>query len=333
MLFYNKDLFDAAGLAYPTADWTWADEQAAAEKLTDSDAGVSATTSRCSFYEFYKALAQAGGEFFDADGKKATFNTPGGRRGGRVAGRQAGHDDADARRDRRHARLRHRPVQAGKLAMWHTGIWQFTGLNERAVDWDIVVEPGNTQKASAVFTNGVVASAGTEHPDEAAAAGRVPHRLADDGRAPASRRAGSCRPSPTRRCSPATSSITPPANRQAVFDSLDDIALPPVIERQQEMQDIVTEALERIVVRAATDPQQALDDAGRRRSTRLPSLTLTDDPAVDPMRTADSRDAGPQQRRADRRAPGRRRRLPGLPHVPGLPLHVAPRRRVHRRRR
>ena len=54
--------------------------------------------------------------------------------------------------------------------------------------------------------------------------------------------------------------ITPPANRQAVFDALDNIALPPVIERQQEMQDIVTQALERIVSEGA-DPQEALDDA------------------------------------------------------------------------
>ena len=40
VLIYNKALFDAAGLDYPTADWTWADEQAAAETLTDADAGV-----------------------------------------------------------------------------------------------------------------------------------------------------------------------------------------------------------------------------------------------------------------------------------------------------
>ena len=55
--------------------------------------------------------------------------------------------------------------------------------------------------------------------------------------------------------------ITPPDNRQAVFDALDHIALPPVIERQQEMQDIVTQALERIVAEGA-DP--------RRPSTRPP---------------------------------------------------------------
>ncbi len=33
-LYYNKDMFDAAGVEYPTNDWTWDDLFAAAEKLT-----------------------------------------------------------------------------------------------------------------------------------------------------------------------------------------------------------------------------------------------------------------------------------------------------------
>lgn len=36
-LFYNKALFDAAGVAYPTANWTWNDFQQAAVKLTKGD--------------------------------------------------------------------------------------------------------------------------------------------------------------------------------------------------------------------------------------------------------------------------------------------------------
>jgi multiple sugar transport system substrate-binding protein len=56
-----------------------------------------------------------------------------------------------------------------------------------------------------------------------------------------------------------------PENRQAVFDSLDATVLPPVIERQQEMQDAVTKELtaaaagRKTVDQALADAQQAVD--------------------------------------------------------------------------
>lgn len=37
VLYYNKDMFDEAGLEYPTEDWTWDDLRAAAEALTITD--------------------------------------------------------------------------------------------------------------------------------------------------------------------------------------------------------------------------------------------------------------------------------------------------------
>lgn len=37
MLYYNKDLFDKAGVAYPTDDWTWNDFREAAKKLTSGE--------------------------------------------------------------------------------------------------------------------------------------------------------------------------------------------------------------------------------------------------------------------------------------------------------
>ncbi|RUT29876.1 sugar ABC transporter substrate-binding protein [Paenibacillus zeisoli] len=43
VLYYNKDLFDAAKVAYPTTDWTWDDLKAAAEKLTLDTNGKYAT--------------------------------------------------------------------------------------------------------------------------------------------------------------------------------------------------------------------------------------------------------------------------------------------------
>ena len=43
VLYYNKDLFDKAGVKYPDENWTWDDLLAAAEKLTVKDAGGKVT--------------------------------------------------------------------------------------------------------------------------------------------------------------------------------------------------------------------------------------------------------------------------------------------------
>lgn len=39
LLYYNKDMFDEAGVDYPSSNWTYDDYEAAAEKLTDTDKG------------------------------------------------------------------------------------------------------------------------------------------------------------------------------------------------------------------------------------------------------------------------------------------------------
>src|SRR5690606_12681058 len=74
VLYYNADLFDAAGLEYPTNDWTWEDEKAAAEALTDAAAGQWGDHQPVSFYEYYKVLAQNGGEFLNEDKTAVAFN-------------------------------------------------------------------------------------------------------------------------------------------------------------------------------------------------------------------------------------------------------------------
>ncbi len=43
ILYYNKDLFDKAGVKYPDENWTWDDLLAAAEKLTVKDASGKVT--------------------------------------------------------------------------------------------------------------------------------------------------------------------------------------------------------------------------------------------------------------------------------------------------
>lgn len=265
VLFYNKALFDAAGIPTPTSDWTWADEQAAAEKLTNKAAGVWGNYQPISFYEFYKTLAQSGGEFFNADKTKATFASPEGieaatwlvQKSGTTMPTEAdgaGTPDFDSNL-----------FKEGKLAMWHNGIWNFSSVGEVAgLDWDVAVEPGNTQKASALFTNGAVVSSKSKN--KAAAQKWITFLTSSDVMVDTRLKTSwELPPIADEAKLKSYLDVTPPANRQAVFDSLDAVVLPPVIESQQEMQDIVTEELgnaaagRKSVEQALTDAQDRVD--------------------------------------------------------------------------
>jgi multiple sugar transport system substrate-binding protein len=78
-LQYNRDLFDQAGLAYPTPDWTWDDLQAAAEALsqltTAEGESVTGLITPLELPRFLPFLYQAGGSFMDDEGN-ITFDSP-----------------------------------------------------------------------------------------------------------------------------------------------------------------------------------------------------------------------------------------------------------------
>ena len=74
-LEYNKDMFDAAGLDYPTADWTWDDLQSAAEALTDSDNGVYGMVLSADMARWIAFLYQAGGTVATDDFSAMTLDS------------------------------------------------------------------------------------------------------------------------------------------------------------------------------------------------------------------------------------------------------------------
>ncbi len=243
VLYYNSDLFDAAGLDYPTADWTWSDEQAAAEKLTDAAAGVWGDHQPVSFYEFYKVLAQNGGEFLDDSGTKVAFNSPEGIEAAQWLVGKSGTVRPTIEQGQGTPDFDTNLFKDGKLAMLHTGIWVFGAVADVPFGWDIAVEPGNTEQASALFSNAVGVSSGSKHPE--AAAKFAEFLTSSDTMVQTRLDSGWELPPISDEAALATYlEQGDPANRQAVFDSLDGIALPPVVaEGQQEMQDIMTEEL------------------------------------------------------------------------------------------
>jgi multiple sugar transport system substrate-binding protein len=66
-LQYNADMFDAAGLDYPTEDWTWDDLEAAAAELSNPDEGVYGMVLSADMARWIAFLYQAGGAVANED--------------------------------------------------------------------------------------------------------------------------------------------------------------------------------------------------------------------------------------------------------------------------
>lgn len=73
-LYYNSDAFDAAGVAYPNADWKWADLRDAAIKLTTTDGGrITRYGLALESNDWATWVQQNGGKVFDDPLKPTTF--------------------------------------------------------------------------------------------------------------------------------------------------------------------------------------------------------------------------------------------------------------------
>lgn len=76
-LWYNKKMFDDAGIAYPDSSWTWEDLKTNAAKLTDKSKGTfGIAASQYGQENYYNTIAQAGGEVINSKGTKSGFGSP-----------------------------------------------------------------------------------------------------------------------------------------------------------------------------------------------------------------------------------------------------------------
>lgn len=260
VLIYNKDLFDQAGVDYPTDDWTQDDLQNAAEKIHALGEDIFGIWQPITYNEFYKVVAQYGGTLLNEDKTEFTINSVENVKAAQTlvdrvlvsnvqpnAVQQGGMGDWDM-------------FMSGRLGMIPTGIWAFQTFTEGCdFAWDIVVEPGSTAKATHFFSNCVVMNPETEYPEEVAT--WLAWLTASTASADIRLEAGW--DLPALKDMEALSSyleVTPPENRQAVFKSLDYLVMPPVIEDYALMSDIIGQKLA-----AASDGtltvQEALDQA------------------------------------------------------------------------
>lgn len=242
VLFYNRDLFDAAGIALPTDDWTWDDVSSAAEAISDPANRIWGIYQPVQFWEFYKTAVAAGGGL--EVGPEVRIDTPEnlGALHYLVDKIEAGIMPSDAQLS---GIANEDLFLNGQLGMLVSGIWMFDRFAEADFAWDIVVEPGSERKATHFFANAAVIAADSDVKDAAwewvrflAASPEVAQtRIDSSWELPAlALETGGVLDSYLGRESP--------ANRSAVFASLQYAVTPPVVENQPQLQDIINQELE-----------------------------------------------------------------------------------------
>lgn len=172
-LYYNRDMFDAAGIEYPNDDWTWDDLFAAAEKLTVKNADGS--------YESYGFNAQSWGyavltyleslglEFMNEDGTVADgyLNNPEVAKALEqyFAMAEEPNKVSPASADLDTFGSATSMMVNNKLGMFISGGWDVTPLKEAGINYGTALIPGNHK--SYVCAAGFAIGANTKNPEAA----------------------------------------------------------------------------------------------------------------------------------------------------------------------
>jgi len=174
VMYYNCDMFDEAGLDYPSDDWTWDDMLRMARRLTRRDEQGRPTQYGVMgvgpWLTYAMMMWQNGGEMFDENGRLVI-----GRPEYVEANAEALQFCADLQlaekvqpTEAAIETLPANPFVAGRVAMSLTGTWlnnQLRGHQE--FRWDIAPPPRRKERASLVFGGSPVVNAQTQHPREA----------------------------------------------------------------------------------------------------------------------------------------------------------------------
>jgi multiple sugar transport system substrate-binding protein len=262
ILVYNKDLFDKAGIDYPTNDWTREDVDKAAKAIRALGDDIFGIYQPITYNEFYKVAAQYGGSLISADGKSFTIDSAENIAALESLVNRVQDTNVQPTPDQMGGMGDWDLFESGRLGMIPTGTWCFNTFTD-ACDfaWDICVEPGQTKKATHFFANALVVNASASEEAQAAAKTWLTFLASSDETASIRLEAGWDLPALSNMDALAPYlEITPPDNRKAVFESLDSLVLPPIINDYSKMSDIISESVSKAADGLCT-PEEALKDA------------------------------------------------------------------------
>lgn len=167
-LYYNKDLFDQAGVEYPTDDWTWEDVAEASKQIQSKIDDVNAFTLPIGTlpYTLEMYLWSNGTAFVDENGKLdgninsdksievfQTFQDME-KDGVLYASEESGQTE----------------MPGGKTAMYVDGTWPIKQFDEEGLNYGIAQIPkfeGTEHSISVINTSGIAISKDSKHKEEA----------------------------------------------------------------------------------------------------------------------------------------------------------------------
>ena len=186
ILYYNKSLFDEAGLDYPPSQaadaWTWSEFVSVAKQLTVDRSGNTAASDAfdpenidvfgISFPTWWGGylpmIYSNGGQLASDDGTELLLNQP-----AAVEALQAVqdliyvHHVAPTPAQSEALPSASVMMQSGKVAMAINGHWAILDYSQLGFDWGIGVLPYHQEPATILLGSPTVIYAATEHPDEA----------------------------------------------------------------------------------------------------------------------------------------------------------------------
>ena len=144
-LLYNTTVFDAAGVDYPTADWTWDDFREASKQLTDPSTNTygyaySVSGSEETTWQFWPHLWQNGGSIISDDAKTAEFASDAGVDALTFL-RDMAVDDKSIYLDQTDTKFGDL-FASDRIGMITSGPWQLSTLQTKGTKYGVTVLPG-----------------------------------------------------------------------------------------------------------------------------------------------------------------------------------------------
>lgn len=167
VVYYNKDIFEEAGIDYPQSNWTWEDLQETAKALTNESTKTTGFVfpGKPDPYDFEMFLWGNGTAFADEEGNlEGSINSPKGievfelfqgmlKEGYAITSEGSGDTE----------------MRSGRVGMFINGAWYLSSLQNAGINIGIVEIPAfaNGTSASVVSSSGLSISKDSKHKEEA----------------------------------------------------------------------------------------------------------------------------------------------------------------------